>query len=403
MTSGWQMRAVLLVTLLVALVALTVLPSPSAAALGAKPPPTPTSEGGGGGKDRKTTPVPPKATISGYVYDYSIAARKGEAKVVLDGGGWRLETVTDSNGYYRFGDLGVGTAVLRLYLPPEATPVTPEWVLNLESGGSYTVNLGYYWGHNPPIPVILSGTLSGNTLRLQVENRTDEAATGAVIDIQLPPQYEPLTRAYASQGKADYQPGHIRVVVADVPAGRKATITVSLTKKPTAAAQAADVSQDFTLLRQISDKLQVVFVYDQQLTPQRLLFDATSISLASSPTTTATAAAAAGPTRRAALTPAAVPSPTARASMTEKAGGFMEAQEVEGEVAGQPTARPTVPKPGETPMPTRGVSAAATEGALPITGQSREVNVVAVVLPVLLVFGLAAAGWRALRASGRPK
>lgn len=145
--------------------------------------------------------------MSGYVYNYSGAARQRDVTVLLDGGSWHLETTTDSNGYYGFGGLGMGEAVLRLILRPEARSVTPEWSPSLDPGEDIIVNLGYYWGDDPPIPVILSGTLRGSTLTVQIRNRTIETSTGGLLEVTLPDGISASSQIFASQGTVEYRKG----------------------------------------------------------------------------------------------------------------------------------------------------------------------------------------------------
>ena len=113
-----QTRILLPMILLVGLMLLIGLLPAGISAQGEPPLPTPTNIGEGGGNgggirgggngNDGGTPIPPKARIFGFVYDYSNAAYQSGVTVVIDGGGWQVETVTDSNGYYEIGNLGIG-------------------------------------------------------------------------------------------------------------------------------------------------------------------------------------------------------------------------------------------------------------------------------------------------------
>ena len=132
--------------------------------------------GGEKGEDEdSSTPVPPGATVSGFVYNYSDMAPGGGVKVIIDGGGWRAETISEENGYYRFGNLGSGAGILNLELPPGVHPVVFNWPVRLHSGESLQLNLGYYWGDEPDMPLLVSGEISDNLLTVQVEIRTGDS------------------------------------------------------------------------------------------------------------------------------------------------------------------------------------------------------------------------------------
>jgi len=81
--------------------------------------------------------------------------------------------------------------------------------------------LGYYWGDNPPLPVLLSGGLQDSSLVVQVENRTSEKTTGGLVDVRLPTDMKALPAVQLSQGTLDYSEHRVRVMVGDIPAGTK--------------------------------------------------------------------------------------------------------------------------------------------------------------------------------------
>ena len=352
MTSARLIKIFLAMTMLAGLASLAVSPPPGALA---QSPPTPTNvttpvpprppqgDGGGDGGKEAGTPMPPGMIVSGYVYDYSNRMRQPGIPVILDGGGWRAETVSDSNGLYQFFNLGTGSAVLNLRLPPGTHSVAPDWPVSL-SGVNVRVDLGYYWGDTPPLPVLLSGGLQDSNLLVQVENRSNEKTTGGLVDIRLPADLKALPGIQLSQGTLDYSERRLRVMVGDIPAGAKATLTIPVQRAAASLLNRRSPGQAAPLL-QSSTNIQIAFTYDQQITPQLVAI-----------------------------------APDQAASMAAPAA----------QVAATATPLP----PTATPA-----SQAATPAPLPITGNSPEDNgIVAVALPVLLVLILGAAGWWSLRA-----
>jgi len=213
------------------------------------------------------------------------------------------------------------------------------------------VDLGYYWGDNPPLPVLLSGGLQDSNLLVQVENRSNETTTGGLVDVRLPTAMKALPGVQLSQGTLDYSEHRVRVMVGDIPAGTKATLTIPVQKAAASLLNRRSPGQAAPL-PQSTANIQIAFTYDQQITPQLV---------AVAPDQTASIAAPAAQV-------AATPTPLS------------------------PSAQP--PLGTATPAPP-----AATSAPLPITGNSPEDNgIVAVLLPALLVLMLGAAGWWSLRA-----
>ena len=355
MISRCCIRIGLVALVLIGLTSLA-LSSPAAPAFGSSVPPTPTNEPRPGGKPDRSQPLgPPGATVSGFVYNYSEAAYQPGVTVVLSGGGWRVETVTDSNGFYQFANLGIGSAVLNLQLPPGGHSVTPDWPVTLESGSHIKVNLGFYmWDAPPPIPVILSGSLSNNTLSVRVKNNTTETATGGQLEIILPEQLSKVQPPVVSQGVLDTTDSRILVTMGDLPADQELVLNVPLVRKAAAPAP------------QTTETIQVAFTYDQQLTPQRVLIESASVS-----------------TQPAPAKPAQPPLAAPGAAAVKPEVGAQAAPPVSGPVSAQ-----------EEPS----VAIAEEPAAVPITGGAAPgADVVTVVLPALLVIGLGVAGWRALR------
>ena len=126
--------------------------------------------------------------ISGYVYNYSTGNPQGNVLVVLEGESWRVETVSDSNGFYQIGNLGDGAGVLNVRLPMVYQPVNANWPVMIHRSVDLTANLGYYTGPSSQssLPVQLSAVIENGVLHAQVENRTDTRITNGRLSVLMP-------------------------------------------------------------------------------------------------------------------------------------------------------------------------------------------------------------------------
>lgn len=72
--------------------------------------------------------------------------------VILDGGGWMVETITGSEGQFSFDNLGEGVAVLNPLFPDGSglQAMTTDLAVPLLSLSNRTVNLGIYGGEQYP-------------------------------------------------------------------------------------------------------------------------------------------------------------------------------------------------------------------------------------------------------------
>ncbi len=374
------------------------------------PPRTPTSpDGGGGGEDSDdgdksdTVPAPAGARISGFVYNYSSAAYEGGVTVVVDGGGWQIETVTDSNGFYQIGDLGAGRAVISLRLPPAGPqPATINWPVRLVSEADEHVNLGYYWGDDPPIPVILLGDLMDNRLAVQIENRTPVTATGGLVEI-LPPTYVKVSPPVEiDKGNvASFNPRRFQFNVTDIPPGGSVSINALLQQAETAMQVA-----------QTAPKVRVTFTYDQQITPQVIEIDLSdslipaALILADSPQDAEDAALdqAASPEDISSetvhqATPAGQGASQASISSTPVPPS-PDPSESQVAVPEQdtPEAAPTVLSPAQDASPGEATPQPPGIAPLPETGSNQTTSdFVKLSLSALLTLGLGIGGWRAMR------
>ncbi len=272
------------------------------------------------------TPQPPhNAAIAGIVYDYSSGAPAPGVAVILTGGGWGVETVSDSHGNYRFDGLGSGSGVLNLRLPPGAHAVAPDWPVDTRDQTSSHVNLGFYWGDDPPIPVLLAVSAepqvaavgSQVAITVRVDNRTPETASGGVVDIRLPSALRAVS-VRATQGTVDFAGLRVRVSLGDLPPGTQATIDLQTTVTKLAAlgsrgpGLAAPLPQAAAVVR-------TTFTYDQQMTPQAVLTDIQTVPAGSAAPQTPLIAPAA--TTVAQATPSLAPTVTLRPSPTGSTGG----------------------------------------------------------------------------------
>jgi hypothetical protein len=226
------------------------------------------------------------------------------------------------------------------------------------------IDLGYYWGDEAPVPVLLTTASQGNQLTVRVENRTSSTATGGKIEIQLPDSLAASADPFSSQATLESsRKGLLAFEVEDMPAGESAVVSIPLTEK-IAAASVPGLPQSPTQSYQAAtESIQIVFTYDQQLTPQRLAVDP-----------------AAQPDASASV----VVSPPQADAPQE---GMMSVQEADAQ-------------PLESGSPDTGAQGGtagdAESSMLPVTGKKPLGNLLAVSLPVLLVLGLGAAGYRAL-------
>jgi hypothetical protein len=346
MKSIRQMKTLLpLIIFLGSLWLLASLPHGTLAQGGPLPTPTNIGDGGGNGNgssdsddDDRATPRPPGARVAGFVYNYSTGGYEGGVTVVLEGGGWRAEAVTDSNGFYQIGDLGFGQGIVNLRLPPDAHQIGSGWPVLLASGADLRVDLGFYWGDNPSFPVALSSNLVNGTLSVQVENRTSETITGGLLEIELPARLVASPAIQASQGTVDYGAHRLYVNIGDLPAKTNATAQVPVRGQIVPTYAEADT------------QVQVLFTYDQQRTPQIVQLDASSQVSTQAPLTQST-----------------------------------------------PTAVATSSRLTSAPSPPTPAIASAQLDPLPVTGSpSNKTSPINLVLPILMGVGLGLAGWQSL-------
>ncbi|MEM7028593.1 MAG: hypothetical protein AAF629_03285 [Chloroflexota bacterium] len=216
--------------------------------------------------DSDDTPiVAPAGSIRGFVYNFSAGgAPEAGITVVLDGGGWQVETMTDSNGFYQFSGLGASQAVLNLRLPSGTTPLMKDWPVFTGNPIYEDVNLGFYWGDTSPMPVTLSVTPDNVRvpinqrvpLQFKINNRSGGIASNSRVDIQLPNNLT-VQNVTSTQGEIDSSGQRIWVDLGTVV--DQSTVNITLQARFTQSV----LPQEGTI--------RTTFTYDEAPVPQVLL------------------------------------------------------------------------------------------------------------------------------------
>jgi hypothetical protein len=133
-----------------------------------------------------------------------------------------------------------------------------------------TVNLGYYVGSSSPLPVRVSSQLKGQTLFIEVVNSLSDAVTNGRLEIRLPSGFEALPTMKATQGTVMYGVTTQRVQFETLAAGAKVQIEVPF--QESSQAQGAGVVPATYKGAVPPPVFRVSFMYDQQQTPQLLIF-----------------------------------------------------------------------------------------------------------------------------------
>ncbi len=362
------------------------------------PPPAPTNTsvpsatntpapGGGNKDDGPPAPTPMTGVVQGRVYNYSDAAYAPNITVVLDGGGWQAQTVTTSDGHYIFAGLGSGPAALQLRLPPQAHSVMPDYPVHTGSPAPGDTNVGFYWGENPPIPVILSveeesiAAAPGQpfNLTINVKNQSGGEATNGEVDVQLPGEMTAL-KAEINSGQIDFTDHRVWGRLEALPDGETAHLQLQLKLNEGSDPQDASI--------------QIIFTYQEQITPQLIRVPVSPLDGAAS---TANAAMSAAPTAEtdsnasdtnAVEAPAAASadestSPEAAADTTESANSQSAAPEAAAQNADDTTSSDAQAASGDL-IPTTGGQPAPTSPPW-----------ITIILSVVLIAGLGFAGFRA--------
>ncbi len=222
----------------------------------ATPIPTATSAPSADPVESKAPAEPAKTGIvHGYVIDYSNSgAPQGGVPVILSGGGWSIETVSDSNGYFQFMGLGEGKGSLSLKLPSDAHPVNPDWMIETGLENPEHTNVGFYWGETPPVPVLLSAEENADTLNVKIANQSGGDANNLAVSVMLPAGVN-VKNASSKLGSIENTDDGVIFLLDTLPTDEIANIVVAIEADGT----------------QTDDTASVTFTYNEQLTPQKII------------------------------------------------------------------------------------------------------------------------------------
>jgi len=366
--SLWQTKMILLVIAMLGLGLWASIPSNTLAQGTASPTPTNIGVGGGGNgggsESTRGTPVPAGAGVSGRVYNYSTNAYEGGVPVVITGDGWEAETFTDTNGFYQFNGLGIGRGVVNLRLPPGTHPVVVDWPVWTYERADLIVDLGFYWGNTPPMPVLLSASLEDSLLTVRVENFTSAAATGGMLEVETRGRITISPAVDVVQGGATmaYDAHQTQLDVSNIPPGDAVLVHFALT----GASQFAD-----------NDVARITFTYDQQYSPQVVIVGSNESQSGASAGMMASEQPAGVRTEQANVQataqPEATPVPGSAAASSESEADTEDTTE-----RVEPTPLPQLPATGIQPSTT-------SEGLL--------------IFSMIVVIGLIGAGWWSVRSN----
>lgn len=229
----------------------------------ATPPPTATSAPTTAPVESKAPAVPAKTgVVHGYVIDYSNSgAPQGGVPVILSGGGWSIETVSDSNGYFQFLGLGEGKGSLSLKLPPSAHPVNPNWTVDTGIENPEQTNIGFYWGETPPVPVILSAEENADSLTLKITNQSGGDANNLALALSLPTGVT-AKDASSKLGSIENNDNSVLFSLDTLPTDETVTLVLALQTDGT----------------QTDNTASAALTYNEQLTSQNLILSVGDVS-----------------------------------------------------------------------------------------------------------------------------
>ncbi|HEY86277.1 MAG TPA: hypothetical protein G4N96_14320, partial [Chloroflexi bacterium] len=296
------------------------------------------------------------------------------------GGGWQAQTVTTSDGHYIFAGLGSGPAALQLRLPPQAHSVMPDYPVHTGSPDPGDTNAGFYWGENPPIPVILSveeesiAAAPGQPFKLtvNVKNQSGGEASGGEVDVQLPGEMTAL-KAEINNGQIDFTEHRVWGRLDTLPDGETAHLQLQLKLN-----KGSDLQDG---------SIQIIFTYQEQITPQLIRALVSPIEGAAASSTDASMGAA--PTAEIASSASDTASTEAPAAVSaDKAASDVE-EKATPEAATAQNAADTKSSDAQ----------AASEDLIPTTGgqptSEESPPWTTIILSIILIIGLGFAGFRA--------
>ncbi len=205
-----------------------------------------------------TSEVPNRSAVKGMVYNYSDQRPEGGVLVILDGGGWRLETVSEANGTFLFGPLGKGPARLKLRLPHGTVAVNDNMPVYTDGLNEVEVNMGFYWKGRAAPPVTLTlekaqanASTGQNTLVWRVANGDSAQITGVTVDVRQPEGAKVIS---SSNGEVSGNDGQVVFSLGHINAGESATAQMVVIIPASAEGQS----------------IQAILSYDQQMTSQTM-------------------------------------------------------------------------------------------------------------------------------------
>ncbi|MCB0154700.1 MAG: DUF11 domain-containing protein [Anaerolineae bacterium] len=201
------------------------------------------------------------ASVSGEVLNWGFRAEPGVV-TTLETGSWQATTLSDNDGQYRFGGLGLGLARLNVTLAPgePLTPLIEDAIVYLTCDYPTYANIALYSGDSIEPPVIIGISASSQVvtvddeteLTFTVENTMPTAISNVIVTSLIHPGLEPV--AASAPGVAEEQVQIInggddgRVLVAyldNVAAGEIAQ--VSLTVRAVEDTPFTDISNSATV------------------------------------------------------------------------------------------------------------------------------------------------------------
>ncbi|MDM8521216.1 hypothetical protein QUF64_14315 [Anaerolineales bacterium HSG6] len=400
MKSLGQLKVLVPLMLLFVMSLGVMLPSTPARAQGT-PKPTPTTIPNDGGSKGDGNPQKSKESglddgkhgggISGHVFNYSTGGPQGNVLVVLEGPSWRVETVSDSNGFYQIGNLGNGTGVLNVRLPMVYQPVNANWPVTIERGIDQTANLGYYTGPQSSLPVQLSAVIENGILYAQIENNTDVGITNGRLSVYTPDGMPSSQSVQVATSGSQYSQNGSTVQMAEMAGSERVDVQMALDGVSHIVIESADYDAsdieagshpfgpgpaEFAF----RPKIEVIFEYDQQPTAQIIAFAPDGSPLYGQV--------------------AASPLPT-EINMAETANQTVTTEIVE-ETEQAPSAEPAsveTKTSNEQAVATDGDTEVQPQSLMPVTGYNDNLalNMGLIVLAILIGGGLLAGGWHATR------
>lgn len=165
-------------------------------------------DGGNGGSSAPQHTADTCAALNGQVLSWGVGPMSGVG-VSLETGSWQVAAVSDNDGNYAFGGLGVGIAHLKVALAPELgdslTPLIQDAGVYLNCDTPTIANIAVYSGDSiqPPVTLELSaptGVTPGKStvIRARIKNGLPNDITNVILTNLMPPGLTPTKIDLAS-------------------------------------------------------------------------------------------------------------------------------------------------------------------------------------------------------------